>query len=155
MKDSSYATRAELALLGVEAGLARVVKLAVARCKVDFQVIEGLRTIERQRDLIAQGWSKTLNSRHLTGDAVDLVPVIAGEITWGNMAAFDAIAEAMFSAADELGHLIQSGSDRNLNSFNANQTVVDRPHWQNPYPFRIKDAGDAVAARNEQKEAAK
>lgn len=148
-----FGSHSERALLGVEAGLVQVVKLAIARCAVDFRVFEGLRTIQRQRDLVAQGRSKTLNSRHLTGDAVDLVPVIAGAINWRDMPAFDAIAEAMFSAADELGHLIQSGSDWNLNGSTLDETFIDRPHWQNPFPYRIKDAGDAAdrrrAARHE------
>jgi peptidoglycan L-alanyl-D-glutamate endopeptidase CwlK len=40
----------------------------------DVLVLEGLRTPERQATLVASGASRTLNSRHLTGHAIDLAP---------------------------------------------------------------------------------
>ncbi|MFN6976509.1 MAG: hypothetical protein ACK4OP_00150 [Gemmobacter sp.] len=40
-----------------------------------FDVIEGLRSAERQRQLVAQGASRTFNSRHLTGHAIDVWPI--------------------------------------------------------------------------------
>ena len=60
-------------LAGVHPDLIRVVERA--RLDVEFYVSEGVRTVERQREMIAQGVSKTMNSRHLTGHAVDLYPV--------------------------------------------------------------------------------
>jgi peptidoglycan L-alanyl-D-glutamate endopeptidase CwlK len=65
-------------LEGVHPDLVRVVKRAAAISDLDFTVLEGLRTLERQRKLRAEGASKTLNSRHLTGHAVDLAPLING-----------------------------------------------------------------------------
>ena len=47
---------------------------AIKETPVDFRVTEGLRTLSRQKHLLAIGASQTLNSKHLTGDAVDLVP---------------------------------------------------------------------------------
>lgn len=55
--------------------LAAIISAASARCDVPFTVIEGLRSPERQRELVARGASKTTNSRHLTGHAVDLWPL--------------------------------------------------------------------------------
>ena len=48
----------------------------------DFQVQEGLRTRERQAELVARGASRTMHSRHLTGHAVDLVALGGAEISW-------------------------------------------------------------------------
>ena len=69
-------------LEGVHPDLVRVVKKAAALSDLDFTVLEGLRTVERQKQLVAQGASKTMNSRHITGHAVDLAPMIAGEVRW-------------------------------------------------------------------------
>lgn len=49
---------------------------AIAATPIDFRIQEGLRTLERQRKLVAAGVSWTLNSRHLTGHAVDVLPVV-------------------------------------------------------------------------------
>jgi peptidoglycan L-alanyl-D-glutamate endopeptidase CwlK len=52
-----------------------------AREHADFIVTEGMRTVERQRQLVAAGASQTMNSRHLTGHAVDLAALVAGGYT--------------------------------------------------------------------------
>ena len=69
-------------LEGVHPDLVRVVKKAAAMSDLDFTVLEGLRTPERQRELMKQGATKTLNSRHLTGHAVDLAPMLVGKVSW-------------------------------------------------------------------------
>jgi len=69
-------------LEGVHPDLVRVVKKAAAMSDLDFTVLEGLRTIERQKELMKNGATKTMNSRHLTGHAVDLAPMIGGKISW-------------------------------------------------------------------------
>lgn len=65
----------EAKLKGVHADLAGLVREAYSRSPVPFAVIEGLRTKERQAQLVKAGASKTMNSYHLTGHAVDLWPV--------------------------------------------------------------------------------
>ncbi|WP_353209792.1 M15 family metallopeptidase [Sphingorhabdus sp.] len=69
-------------LEGVHPDLVRVVKKAAALSDLDFTVLEGIRSVERQKQLVAQGASKTMNSRHITGHAVDLAPMIGGEVRW-------------------------------------------------------------------------
>jgi len=69
-------------LEGVHPDLVRVVKKAAAMSDLDFTVLEGLRTIERQRELMKQGATRTLNSRHITGHAVDIAPMIGGKVSW-------------------------------------------------------------------------
>lgn len=69
-------------LEGVHPDLVRVVKKAAAMSSLDFTVLEGLRTKERQKQLMDLGATKTLNSRHLTGHAVDLAPMVGGTVRW-------------------------------------------------------------------------
>lgn len=102
--------RSEKALYGVHIDLVRVVRRALELSEVDFAVTEGLRSEKRQAELFASGASKTMNSRHLTGHAVDLAPVIGGVIRW-DWPPFYKIAEAMKAAAAELGVAIVWGGD--------------------------------------------
>jgi peptidoglycan L-alanyl-D-glutamate endopeptidase CwlK len=69
-------------LEGVHPDLVRVVKTAALLSDLDFTVLEGLRTVERQKQLVAQGASRTMNSRHITGHAVDLGALVGGEVRW-------------------------------------------------------------------------
>jgi len=73
--------RCELRLAGVHPDLVRVVRRA-AEGGVAFRVEEGLRTVKRQQQLVASGASQTMNSRHITGHAVDLLPLVDGQHTW-------------------------------------------------------------------------
>jgi peptidoglycan L-alanyl-D-glutamate endopeptidase CwlK len=104
-------------LAGVHPDLVRVV--IRARAGEVFTVIEGLRTAERQAQLVAQGASKTLHSRHLTGHAVDLGPV---PLDWGDKAAFRRLAGAMKRAADAEGVPLVWGGDW--------RSFYDGPHFE-------------------------
>lgn len=70
-----YSSRSLKNLKGIHPDLRRVIDRALQESPLDFVVIEGLRSPERQKQLVASGASKTLKSRHLTGHAVDLVPI--------------------------------------------------------------------------------
>lgn len=70
-----YSARSLKNLNGIHPDLRRAIDRALQDSELDFVVIEGLRTKERQKQLVASGASKTMNSRHLTGHAVDLVPI--------------------------------------------------------------------------------
>ena len=67
---------------GVDQGLINVVKRAIQLTHIDFGVTEGVRDIERQKHLYKIGASTTMNSKHLTGRAVDLVAYDAGVACW-------------------------------------------------------------------------
>lgn len=95
-------------LNGVHPDLVKVVKRAIEISRVDFAVIEGVRTKERQRELVRKGASKTMNSRHISGNAVDIVPIIDGKISW-DFNHYYPLAEAMATAADELGVRVRWG----------------------------------------------
>lgn len=72
----------ERKLVGVNARLVHVVRLVAIHSPVRFAVIEGVRTKERQRMLVAAKKSKTMNSKHLIGRAVDCAPIVDGVISW-------------------------------------------------------------------------
>lgn len=110
-------------LQGVHPDLDAVVRLAITLTAQDFRVIEGLRTKERQRYLVEKGASKTMNSRHLTGHAVDLAPIVDGQVSW-DWKHFYPIAEAMKQAAKIKSVPIEWGGDW--------AKFRDGPHWQLP-----------------------
>ena len=108
-------------LTGVHPDLQAVVKRAIEITPVDFLVIEGLRTKERQAYLLDAGKSRTMNSYHLTGHAVDIAPIIDGKVSW-QWKHYYPLADAMFDAAKELGIKVEWGGRW--------KTFPDAPHWQ-------------------------
>lgn len=108
-------------LLTIHPALADVVRRAAGSLPFGLMVVEGIRTQERQAQLVAQGASKTLNSRHLTGHAVDLAPVVDGDLRW-DWPLFTPLAAAMKRAAADLGVTIVWGGDW--------RTFKDGPHFE-------------------------
>ncbi len=90
--------RSRAALLGVHPDLVAVVEAALELTPVDFMVTEGLRTAARQAELVRAGASRTLNSRHLTGHAVDVAAWVDGQVRW-DWPLYPRIAEAFKAAA--------------------------------------------------------
>ena len=109
-------------LKGVNPDLVKVVERAIQISEIDFMVIEGVRTLEKQKENVKKGVSKTLNSRHLTGDAVDLGPLVNKDIPWKDWSKFELVAKAMKQAAKELGVKIEWGGDW--------KSFPDGPHFQ-------------------------
>ena len=95
-------------LEGVHDDLKKVVIAAIGLSAQDFTVFEGLRSLDKQRENVAKGVSKTMNSRHLTGHAVDLVPWIDGKPKW-EWEPIYVIAKAVRQAAIELNVPIRWG----------------------------------------------
>lgn len=114
----------EKRLVGVHGDLVRVVRRALQISDLDFTVLEGLRSPERQKALVASGASKTLKSRHLTGHAVDLAPFVGGKVSW-DWPLYYRLAESVKAAAEELETPIEWGGDW--------KTFKDGPHWQLPW----------------------
>lgn len=110
MSDFIFGPRSEERLQGVHADLVKVVRRALELSTVDFSVSEGLRTKERQAELYKDGKSKTMNSRHITGHAVDLYPTAKAGKDWAP-ADFAPVVAAMRSASHELGIPIVHGAD--------------------------------------------
>ena len=110
-------------LEGVHPDLVKVVKQAIECTIVDFTVLEGLRTIERQRKLVDSGASQTMGSRHITGHAVDLGAWVDNQVDW-SWPLYSKIAAAMKSASFDLKIPIEWGGDW--------ATFKDGPHFQLP-----------------------
>jgi peptidoglycan L-alanyl-D-glutamate endopeptidase CwlK len=113
--------RSKARLKGVHPDLVKVVEHAIEITTVDFAVLEGLRTPERQKVLKDAGASQTLNSRHITGHAVDLGAFVDGKVDW-SWPLYHQIAKAMKTAAAELKIPIEWGGDW--------RTFKDGPHFQ-------------------------
>ena len=94
---------------GVDERLVRVVCDAIKLTAVDFGVSEGLRTEERQKELVAKGASKTMKSKHLEGKAVDLVGYIGSQVSW-EVTTYDDIADAVKMAAKAEGVKVRWGA---------------------------------------------
>lgn len=103
-------TRSLKELNGVHPDLVRVVKRAIQITPIDFAVADGIRTIEEQRAFVASGASKTMDSRHLTGHAVDLVAFVGNKGRW-EMDLLCKVAEAMRAAAIECSVPIRWGGN--------------------------------------------
>jgi peptidoglycan L-alanyl-D-glutamate endopeptidase CwlK len=137
MSTYQFGKRSLANLEGVHPDLVRVAKLGITYSRYDFAITEGVRNLERQKLLVAQGYSKTLNSKHLVhndgfGHAFDIMAV--GDLdndgtigppdeehTW-DVKIYTDIADAMQKAAAELGILIRWGG-----SF---KNFFDGPHFE-------------------------
>ena len=113
--------RSHQRLQGVHPDLQRIVLLAATLTDTDFIITEGLRTVERQRQLVAKGASQTMNSRHITGHAVDLAATVDGEVRW-DWPLYHRLATAMKEAARQLGIRMVWGGDW--------RSFKDGPHFE-------------------------
>lgn len=111
-------------LEGVHPDLVKVVEKAITLTTVDFTVLEGVRTKDRQQELFQRGATKTMNSRHLTGHAVDLGAWVNGGVRW-DWPLYYQIANAMKMAALEEGVDLEWGGDW--------KSFKDGPHYQLPW----------------------
>ena len=113
-------TKSQERLMGVEPELKEIVYEAIKVTKIDFGVIEGLRTEEKQKQLVESGASQTMKSKHLEGRAVDLMAYIGGRGSW-ELNVYDEIADAMKEAAVKVDVAVRWG---------AAWTVTDIREWE-------------------------
>lgn len=116
----SLSTKSLSRLEGVHPQLVSVVKLAITISPIDFAVLEGVRSIERQQALVKAGASQTMRGRHLSGHAVDLGAIVDGQVRW-DWPLYDKISVAMKEAAKRLSVPIEWGGDWKMR---------DGPHFQ-------------------------
>lgn len=116
-------------LKGVHPDLVRVMHKALQDAPFPFRVIDGLRTVTRQKELVRIGASKTMRSRHLTGHAVDIVPLVDldrdGKLETEelfNWPLIRQLAPVVKAAATDLDVALEWGGDW--------KTFKDGPHWQ-------------------------
>lgn len=126
--------RSEANLRGVHPRLTAVVRraaeiVASSNDSLGFIVTEGLRTTVRQAQLLKAGATRTMNSRHLTGHAVDLAATVAGDVRW-DWPLYASLAGAMKRAAHEQGTVLTWGGDW--------KTFKDGPHFEiDPDTYRV------------------
>lgn len=118
-------------LEGVHPDLVKVVKRAAEISDLDFVITEGVRTMERQKQLVAAGASKTLKGRHIPENnackmscAIDLAAVVGGKVSW-DWPLYSKLASSMKSAASDVVIPIEWGGDW--------KTLKDGPHFQLPW----------------------
>lgn len=116
-----FGARSLSRLQGVHPDLVKVLHRALELSTIDFTVLEGVRTTLRQAELVQKGASTTMNSRHLTGHAVDIAPFIDGEVRW-DWPLYYKLAKAVKAAAAELNIAIVWGGDW--------KTFKDGPHFE-------------------------
>lgn len=116
-------TKSRSNLVGVHPDLIKVVERAIQLTPIDFTVGQGLRTTAEQLENVKKGVSKTMDSRHLTGHAVDLWPLVNGKVTW-DWQYYYPMAAAMKKAAAELNIPITWGGDWT--------SIKDGPHFELP-----------------------
>jgi peptidoglycan L-alanyl-D-glutamate endopeptidase CwlK len=125
--------RSEKNLRGVHPRLVAVVHRAAEivadrNDSLGFIVTEGLRTSMRQAQLVKAGASRTMNSRHLTGHAVDLAATVDGEVRWA-WPLYGTLNESMQQAAHEQGTVITWGGSW--------KSFKDGCHWEiDPQAYR-------------------
>lgn len=125
-------------LEGVSESLAECVRLAITMTSVDFIVIEGLRSRERQKSLFESGASKTMKSNHLTGRAVDLMAYTHKKASWA-LIDYYPIAEAMRKASIEVGIGLRWG---------AAWSVPDLGNWQYSAHAAVTSYKDLCASKD-------
>lgn len=118
-------------LKGVNPSLVAVFKRACETMPFDVTVLEGLRTYERQQELLKQGATKVSVSRHMSGNALDIAPY---PIDWNDLERFQIVAEHMFKAAEELGVVIRWGGtwERTFTKPVKWAKFLDAPHFELP-----------------------
>jgi peptidoglycan L-alanyl-D-glutamate endopeptidase CwlK len=116
-----FGSRSLSRLKGVHPDLVKVAHLALSYSPLDFMITEGLRTRARQQELFNEGASKTLNSRHITGHAVDVAALVGGKVRW-DWPLYPRIAEAFKRASKELNVPIIWGGDW--------KSLRDGPHFE-------------------------
>jgi len=135
-------------LEGVNDDLVTVVKYAIGVTKQDFSVICGLRTIDEQKALVAKGASQTMKSKHIDGNAVDLMAYCNGGRWELNL--YDEIADAMKEGAaacnvklrwgaawtiDDIG-VFEGTAENPMNSYidtrrsQSRRPFIDAPHFE-------------------------
>lgn len=119
MNEFKFSTRSIRAMEGVDKELVEVAYRALELTTVDFIIVEGVRSIATQRRYVDEGKSKTMNSRHLYGKALDFVAYVDGRASY-DLKHMKKIADAFKEAARELSVKIVWGGDW--------KTFKDTPH---------------------------
>ena len=121
-----FGQRSMRRLKGVDARLVSVLKEVVKH--YDITILEGMRTKDRQKELVAKGASKTMKSKHIEGKAVDCAPYPLPK--WEDVNEFIFMAGRICQEADRLGVPIRWGGDWSMNDRTSDNKFNDYVHFE-------------------------
>ena len=101
-----FGKRSRQRLKGVDAKLVNILNELIKM--MDVTVIEGLRSAERQEELLAKGATKVKYSKHMEGKAVDIAPY---PIDWEDRDRFYYMGGMVRGIAKQLGIKVRFGGD--------------------------------------------
>lgn len=107
-KGYKFSKRSYDNMKGIDPRLIVLLGLMIKFSPYDFVVSEGLRTLERQKQLYKEGKSKTLNSKHLVGKAFDIAILINNQVTWEEKYYIE-FARIIYKLGSDLNIPIKSG----------------------------------------------
>ena len=108
-------------LAGVKKPLQDLFNAAILNSPHDFSITCGLRTVEEQKVLVATGKSRTMKSKHLTGDAVDIAVFVDGKVTW-DFKYYREVATHILSIANKMNIRVAWGGHW--------KSFLDGPHFE-------------------------
>jgi len=121
-------------LKGVDSRLINVLNEVVKY--FDITVIEGLRSQERQNELVAQGKSKTKFGKHVEGKAVDIAPY---PIDWKARDDFHYLGGFVLGVASKMGIDVRWGGDWSDSSLSKNARTTKDNNFDDLVHFEIKE----------------
>lgn len=93
----------------------------------DCKVIYGLRTLDEQKQLLKEGLTRTLNSKHIEGRAIDLAPY---PVDWQDTKRFYYFAGIVMATASDMEIGIRWGGDWDSDNDLNDQTFMDLIHFE-------------------------
>ncbi len=135
--DYKFGARSRANLDTVSPDLIRVAERALSFGVMDFSIIEGIRTADRQQELYHDGKSQldgvVVLSKHQKGLAIDIMPYPAecnGVNVWNDKQRWYVLNGLMQAAASIEGVKIRSGCDWDGDGNNADSNFNDLPHYE-------------------------
>jgi len=126
----TYSTRSKKELSTVHRDLQLLMEVALKIGLFDLTVIKGTRTFFRQKFLFATGATKTMDSRHLTGHAVDIGIFKGGKIDYEDEQAYYVLAGLIYTLAAQLGIKVRWGGNWDKDTDMNDQNFNDLVHWE-------------------------
>ena len=120
-----FGKRSRERLKGVDPKLVNVLNEVVKH--FDITVIEGLRSQERQNELVAQGKSKTKYGKHTQGKAVDIAPY---PIDWECRDDFHYLGGFVRGIATSMGVKVRWGGDWDSDYTTKDNSFDDLVHFE-------------------------
>ena len=129
-----FGKRSRERLKGVDSRLVNVLNEVVKY--FDITIIEGLRSQERQNELVAQGKSKTKFGKHVQGKAVDIAPY---PIDWDSRDDFHYLGGFVLGVASKMGIDIRWGGDWSDSSLSKNARTTKDNNFDDLVHFEVKE----------------